>query len=336
MEINTTLKLHLDCLDFIYSKMKLSRYTDFMSLATSYACLGIGFLSIFGNSMFLYIMFFVKRERTTFELLLVLLAFTDLLVGVVIIPIYITIGIMFYFQPDSCELGTLVMVSSRLTFIHGVMSLWLVANLAVDRLLAVLYPLRRLSWNLKKLYKIATTVMFVFVLVMGVISTQFEIKYIGRAATSVAITLIILIIVCYVKIYLKIKQHDRERDSMSVTAATATSRKKKTAKLGALITVLLLVFYLPAVLRSVVRDKMVFFRWDRLLVIANSVVNPVVYLFRGEIVREEFERIVQRITQRLCRCFSRAVTPEPLSPAQNAGALDQAGEDGGKETSEGT
>ncbi len=274
-------------------------YIIFSALATSYLAVGIGIFAVFGNSTFLYIVYSVKRLRTAYNILLVFLALTDLSVGLLTVPVYTYLGALRLVQQTNCALEILLKIFSH---VFGALSLIGIMVLTVDRLLAVLFPLRRKGWNLKRLYVILYTFMF-FITSLFVTLWQNKLidlrKVRGVLAGTVG-AILVVILLSYIKIYQTIKRGDQARAAMTAQR----SRKKKSAITSGYITLLVIILYLPRIFVSLVKNPETFYyfvRWTALFVYLNSALNPLIYFYRNEGVQTELLRIIRGLRCRFIR-----------------------------------
>ncbi len=311
---NRTAAADDNCAVFIQVNTAISPQITFSALATSYTGVGTGFMAIFGNAVFLYIMYSVRRLRTTFNVVLILLAITDLCVGLLCVPIYITLGIMKAIKVQSCVLELANFFISA--FANG-LSLWTISLMSVDRLLAVIFPLRRKGWSLDKIYVALFTGMSIFVILLFILAEMARLNNEVRLILSSMVFLVLAsILICYVLIFLAIKRREKNLGNMT---SVQLQKKKRKAITSGYITLLVVVLYLPRLFAFLQKDEEAnwhFKRWTGLLIYMNSAIDPAIYIYRREHMMEEFQTLVCRFRRRI----SRMVVRNRASPDCNTSA----------------
>ncbi len=264
----------------------------FSAIATSCLSVAIGIMAVFGNLTFLYIVYSVRRLRRAYFYLLVCLAVTDLCIGLFSIPVYFSQGILRAHQRFSHYLGDAEQVLYILLF--G-MSLVGVLNLTLDRLLAVMFPLKRKSWNLKTVYAILYSSMLCLTLVSIILWSR-EIVRLNRlrAVIGVLVGIILLaILLSYAQMYRMIKASDRAREEITLQISP---KKKKSLFTSGYISILVVLLYLPRAFVATIKHEESLYhymRWTSLLIFSNSAVNPAIYYFQKEEIQTELLRIVR-------------------------------------------
>ncbi len=272
----------------------------FTAIATSYLSIGIGSLAIFGNLVFLYIVYSVRRLRTTHNLLLVFLALTDLSIGLFSVPLHVSRGVLWSLHRYSCHLEVTEQI---LYLLLGGFSLIGVLILTLDRLLAVMFPLKRKTWNLLRVY-VTVYIFLSFAAALGIVLWKMQVFNQNQLRVVLACLVclsLLTISLSYVKIYRLIQAAQRRRAEMM----SAISARKRTSILTSwYVTLLVILFYLPRPFITAFEDEEALYhymRWTALLIFSNSAVNPAIYFYRKEDIRNEFSCICQRLRRVVVR-----------------------------------
>ena len=204
--------------------------------------------ALLGNVLIIVALRKVSSLHPSSKLLLGCLASTDLCVGLISQPLYVTVlmlpkhsSLCFYVELLSNSIGTIFCAVSLLTL----------TAISVDRLLALLLGLR---------YRQVVTLrrVWVFVVVFWPSSTAFALIYFYNARIGWGIECIVVMLcivtttLCYTKIYLRLRQHQTQVQShVSQTQPNEGGvslnliRYKKTVSSSVWILVATLVCYLP-------------------------------------------------------------------------------------------
>ncbi len=262
------------------------------AITTSALSAPIGLLAIVGNSVFLYIMFRVRRLRTAYNYLLVFLALTDLCLGLLSVPVFIFRGVLRSFHLSSCYLRE---AARPKTLLVG-LSLVGILVLTLDRLFAVMYPLKRKLWSLKKIYAVLYVVMFCVILGLSILRKMKIVNFDTSRLVIGAVVFLILVLVTvsYIKIYRVIKASEKVREEL---APQITSKKKKSIFTSGFITLLVVLLYFPRIFVAMIEGEEALFiysRWTELMLFSNSAINPMIYFYRKEDVKIELCRIFRK------------------------------------------
>ena len=284
----------------------------YLSFCTASFSILITIIASVGNSLVILAVFLNPNKdlRSPFNYFVANLSIADLIVGLITGPLgsiyHILEGINRLQQPFK----DMVHVTF---FISCTASLLSLTALALDRYLAITYPLiyrTKLSPVRALLVSVLVWIVSILLPMIYFIVGYNKFRFVF-ANTSIAITLAVLIFT-NVKIfkYLRdqVQQWDGLHDSSEENLAMKQAMKweKKITKTLVIVLLLFLAFYLPAciciyIINFCTSCDCVFIHWVRdiqfVLVMANSGVNPFVYAWRLENFRKAFKSI---LTCRAC------------------------------------
>ncbi len=269
----------------------------FTAIAISFFNVPIGIFAVLGNASFMYLYYKVRRLKTAQNLTMTFLASTDLFVGLFSVPIHIILGIMRGFGRHSCLVEVALKIIAN--FFSGV-SLLGILIISFDRAIAVLFPLRRRTWNLKRVYKIYFMCSG-FCIILLIVFWQSKIY--GQKATrwtvaALILVVLVLIIICYILIHVSLKRSEKRRNN--IVQVNKWKKQKKSAVTSGLITFLFFFFYFPRVFINLTKGEEElyhFTKWTALLIHLNSAINPAVFFYRREEIREELTSLIDRVRQ---------------------------------------
>ena len=270
------------------------------------------FLSVtafLGNALILIALHNESSLHPPSKLLLRCLATTDLCVGIISLPLFVT-----YIMSIAKEHWTMCRYASAVGFATanifcGVSVLTLTA-LSVDRLLALLLGLRyRQVVTLKRTYMIVIT----FWLVCTVISAmQFWNPLITLWCGIIATSLCLVIsVVSYTKIFLTLRHHQNQIQGHvqqpNQTNQLNMTRYKKAVSTAIWLQLTMITCYLPygvvtALAPNSERLLSVYYAWRYAftLVFLNSSLNPIFYCWKIEEVRQAMKETIRQV---LLRCL---------------------------------
>ena len=162
-----TLSLHI-LIPFTVNKrrfrqMDFSKWNVFWSL-----CFGLlSFLIIVGNALSISILF-KRRLRKRPHFLLISLAFADLLVGLIAVPLYIM-------NQANLLLHTAYWVYLCVDMITGLSSVFTLTAISLERLHAIARPLRHRPWLTLRSYAIAIATPWIFSLSLSYLLSVFSV-----------------------------------------------------------------------------------------------------------------------------------------------------------------
>ena len=168
----------------LFHQMDFNKWNVFWSL-----CFGLSFLIIVGNALSISILF-KRRLRKRPYFLLISLAFADLLVGLIPVPLWIIIQYSRY--------GILTLVYKCVDIFAGLSSVFTLAAISLERLHAIARPLRHRQLTLRS-YAIAIATPWIFSLIVSLsylLSVFSVITYLQFTSVIIIILSTPLLITC--------------------------------------------------------------------------------------------------------------------------------------------
>lgn len=278
-----------------------------VSLALLY---GISALpAVIGNAVFLWVIYKSRTVRTFSNLLLSSLAVADLLVGLVIDPMWIARCVLTprpYKHPFTITIDALwIQTSVTTTFSLCVVSL--------DRYIAIRFALlyNQLVTS-KRCYTAVALVWiasFVFGLSRILVTNPDNLPRLWTSVTIITILLpMILIIFCYYRISVVAREQSKTIASQSVLLASEGVRNRKNAKTVGFVVTLFVISWFPSLVTSFVhlatsddctkRTMRLVWLWVELIAFSSSGINPWLYSLRNRYFRQEMNRVFR------IRCFA--------------------------------
>ena len=274
---------------FFYSfrQMDFSKWNVFWSL-----CFGLlSFLIIVGNALSISILF-KRRLRKRPHFLLISLAFADLLVGLIPMPLYIIIQYSRY--------RILSLVYIRVDIFAGLSSVFTLAAISLERLHAIARPLRHRQLTLRS-YAIAIATPWIFSLIVSLSYLLAVFSVITFLQFSYVITISLstpLLITCISYCIIWRKQSSR------IPSEAQARKNVHLNKTLLLITAIFVLSWLPFHLLNIVISFCVsceIFSVKvyvmKFLHYSNSFMNFLVYCFRMPDYRKALSRMLHK-----CRC----------------------------------
>ena len=282
---------------------KLSGQLTFISVLNSFLSL----TAFLGNALILTVLHKESSLHPPSKLLLRCLATTDLCVGLIAGPLFVTSLISVL-----KEHWTMCRYISVAGFITGNMlcgvSLFIMTAISVDRLLALLLGLRyRQVVTLNRVYVIVIT----FWLMSTVFSTMFFWNplitfWYGTIGIPLGLSTSVF---CYTKIFCTLRNHETQvQDQVqqpNQTNQLNIARYKKAVFTAIWLQLTLVACYLPlgaVTALETAGGRSVYNAWYYTVTLAylNSSLNPILYCWKLKEVRQA---VKDKITQVLCHCF---------------------------------
>ncbi|KAK2557657.1 Beta-1 adrenergic receptor [Acropora cervicornis] len=246
-----------------------------------------------------------KDMRSPFNYFIANLSFADLIVGLITAPL----GTGYHIIEGLGMKNDRFRDSMHITyFISCTASLLSLTALALDRYIAITYPLvYRAKLNPTRALLVAIVVWVLSILLSMLYFVVGYNPYRFVFATTAVATTFAVLIFTNTKIFkylrLQVKQWDDLHDSSEENLAKkqAIKSEKKITKTLVIVLVLFLAFYLPSciciyIINFCTNCNCVFIHWVRdtqfVLVMANSGVNPFVYAWRLQNFRKSFKSIL--------------------------------------------
>ena len=257
--------------------------------------------SIIGNTLVLFVILRTPSLRSPSTVLLCSLAISDLLVGLVVQPVYIADRLT--------ENSSLYQALKILAFSACGVSLLTTTAISVDRFLALHYHMRypNLMTTHRAMYTSATLWLIIFLLSLF----SFWSMNVYHFVTALCIVIcLVLSTACYIRIYRIVRHHQLQIhvqqqavQTLNVENAQNELRSTKSAKHTFIYYVVMILCYTPLFLSMLILFISPY-QWTNLWILAdtvafmNSSINPFLYCWR---LRELRTAVVETAKQMLCK-----------------------------------
>ena len=302
-------KIIASCYGFQSSKPIYNEGKVITAIISLYFSIPLSILATIGNALILYAVRTTHELQKPLNLLLAFIAITDLLAGILAMPMSIAIRLLEaknVLAPCSIRVAYRVIVVPLTT-----VSFLMMGSLSIDSLLACSFPLKHRTWQLKEIYK------WIFItswLIPSSILTLTALEVIeadsGRRCLSVIFFLtIVCITFSKLRIYCITRANNSAVGDMLSQAAFEQRRKKQKRLLKTLVAVILffLVCHLPNAivlqlqLNEDSSDFYYAFRYSAILTFLNSSLNPIIFCYRREDMRMVVLETLFALTSKLRR-----------------------------------
>ena len=269
----------------------------------------VAVLTVTLNTLFLFAILKKNLVSSPSNFLLAALCATDLLTGLVAIPLY-TIGVSkrntwLTFQGDVLIWGSFCSWA-----LQG-LSFQLVAMASLDKYVAVCYPFKYADYATIKRYSIILTCTASFFITINVVSRlllQEHTSVLSYAYANVyTIAFGIMLIFCSWRVYKVVQQKIKDAQSLTVQDLNEIRKRKHEGKRAYTILLLASVHYIcympfyicfhirqnrPGTFDNVVEMTFVK-RWSYFAIFVNSVFNPLIYFFRISHFRSAIRKVIR-------------------------------------------
>lgn len=266
--------------------------------------------SLLGNAVFLWVIYKARNVRTLSNLLLSSLALADLLVGLIIDPVWIARCVLTphpYNHPFKIAIDALwIQTSVTTTFSLCVVSL--------DRYIAIRFALLYHQMVTEKRCYIAIAFVWIASLSFGfsriLVTNPANLPKLWMCVTVITILLpMILIMFCYSHISVIARRQSkaiaRQDVQRSDTLVSEGLRNRKATKTVGLVVALFFISWLPTLTTSFIhmttsdqcKNMRVVWLWVELVAFSSSGINPWLYSLRNRDFRAEMNRVFRN------RCF---------------------------------
>ena len=252
-----------------------------------------------GNILVLIALHKVSSIHAPTKLLLRCLAVTDLCVGLVVQPLFI-VSLLEEIDLDS--------VVRTFTFISCGVSILTTAAISVDRLLALLLGLRYSHTVTLRRVRVAIVCFWLITISNGLMYSLYS----SDIGSSVGLTVILLSlftsVFSYTKVILRLRQHQAQiqqhagrEQANGREIPLNIERYKKMVCSVAWVQLAMAVCYIPTVLNMIMmmtkwRDDKFFFQMSaRTIIHFNSSLNPILYCWKIDEVRQEVKNTMKEI-----------------------------------------
>ena len=250
-----------------------------------------------------------KRElRKPSNMLLSSLAVTDLLIGIIVMPLFVTVNLLIFQQVWSDLTCTLFLVNPCVIQLLLKATLYHLTIIAWERYVAIQklmdYKILITNSRLKKL-AIAAWISALFPAVPNLINRVADVNGSIIAAFFVmwsaeAATCLVLIAYFYRKVYLGIRGH-KINESQQVNVLIKVKLESKVAKTTGLLTAALIFCFIPVTVFAILHVRYVFpvtrtnigLRITTVVMLWNSLFNPLLYCYRDRRFRNAIAELLR-------------------------------------------
>ena len=281
----------------------------FITIANCVVNLPLAFVAIFGNALFLYGVWKTPSLRSPFILLLCGLASTDLSVGLIAQPVFITeVLVGLYSRSGNLTLAFTKAHQMIARSLCGV-SLLMIGGISIDRFIAIVKPLHYPSTVTS--IRVTRFVVASWALSVLAQSAEFWGPRVAFAVSSLYIlTCLSSSITCHTAMYkilrrhrLQIHTHVQAINDQSNTR-TAMARLGRSAFNTFVVFIVLLICYFPYLAVYIVHftgkagDLKLWMQLSATVVFLNSALNPFLYCWRIREIRVATLRTFRRLVSR--------------------------------------
>ncbi|XP_078352293.1 octopamine receptor beta-1R-like [Oculina patagonica] len=245
-----------------------------------------------------------RRLQTHLNILLASLALTDLMVGLVVQPLHVTVAILLLQgkrTDEVCEITSAFLICF-LSF--GATSLLHLALISGERYLAIKYPFIHSTFVTKRRLIVAS------ILGWLVIPLRLVLTYIPGAAIILQGTIVASIILLQVLVYREARRHEKQilAQQVSLEARARFRKEKKALKLTTIIILAIGLCYFPPFVFLLTLRRYIggqpsdietaVLQVAILPIVLNSLLNPVIYTVRKKHFRIAFvELLLMKVFQ---------------------------------------
>ena len=286
-------KITESCYSFQASKPIYNEGKVITAVVSLYLSIPLSILATIGNGLILYAIFATNALQKPPNLLLAFIAITDLLAGIVAMPLSIAIRIM---DVKSVLTPCILHIAYQSIAVPlTTVSFLTMGLLSIDSLLACSFPTKYKTWHLKRIYKWIFTISWLLPVSVIVLTrtTSVEADTGKRILSAILSVNVICIVLSNWRIYGIIRTNNSSVGDVLSQAAVEHRRKKQKRLLKTLaaITIFFLVCHLP---RTIVHqlqlneDSLAFYhasRYCSILIFLNSSLNPIIFCYRKEDIR---------------------------------------------------
>ncbi|XP_022783857.1 trace amine-associated receptor 7h-like [Stylophora pistillata] len=235
-----------------------------------------------------------QELRVPANILLCSLAVTDLLVGLITQPLFITWRLMLHYSSTICNSEVVHSLYEAFLHLCTGSSFLCLAYLSTDRFLAVSKPLHyRANTTTTKVARNMIILWFVWIGIVVLRYSGIDEKTNATITSVIAGTLVIYLVIAQIALIVSVKRNSiHDLLSEESAAVIASKREARIASTIIYIFLALLVFLLPAVVVQIVsgftssNQSKIELNFAISALLINSSANPLIYFWRGRDMRK--------------------------------------------------
>ena len=271
---------------------------------------------VISNGMFLIALFHKSSLHTTSNILLGAVSLSDLLVGLILEPIWITLLVKLV---QHCFHSSLFAIQLMLTNAFIGLSFVYMTVISCDRYFAICHPLKYLRYATNKQALKSTGILFLIMFgsspaTMFVANKNFRTGFYILGAIAAAIGFLLIVVSNCIVLLVVIKQKSQVMARTNRMYAgdeniANRERERKRTNIVALMVAVFLVCYLPSAVfyhygavdenRQLNSYRLTVFIWIHFLMCLNSFANPLLYCYRLRSIRRAMNETIHTIRERL-------------------------------------
>lgn len=306
--MNNTIKP--SCFSLTSMNFKLNEEAMIMASFSIYLSIPLSILATLANGLVLYSISTTVSLQKPSNNLLAFLAVTDLLAGILSLPLNIALRTM---ELKHMEIPCNLMLLSKV-IIHLLISVsvLMIILLSIDRCIAIKNLTKYRSMNVMKAYKIAYMVFWLYpIAIMGLwVLNIVQLEILKRSLSAMLGIVLISVAIPNIMIFYEI--HSRNSAVINMVSQQIQLQRKRQLKRSAvtLLTIVGMFFlcYLPRVIHLLLKlnsQSVAFYHSERITALCgffNSVVNPFLYCYRKDDIRTAVFKLIRNliITIRCC------------------------------------
>eukprot|EP00795_Rhopilema_esculentum_P016359 gene16359-7753_t len=259
------------------------------------------------NSLICYIMATNSHLRTPSGTLVLYMAITDFLTGIVTVPLSIARESLFVMEtPHNCLVDDIFWHSG---VVLTMVTLLLLSLLSVDRYMHALHSRKTSGWKLTRKYNFLVALIWLIAIGASVSVSENEYYQVVSVAPGIFIGIVTLAILCiaftHAKVCLFLLKSRKVVAGSSVQPSSDFRRRWVRKSVVTLI--IIIVFFgiccIPRLIYTILKLRHgpngyeELHRWSATVVFVNSVVNPIIYISRSSNIQRILKRYLENLVQ---------------------------------------
>eukprot|EP00795_Rhopilema_esculentum_P004892 gene4892-21224_t len=265
----------------------------------------ISIAAVILNLFICYVMATNSHLRTPSGILILFMAITDFLIGIVTVPLSIARQSFFIMEtPPPCLLSSIFLQSA---VVLNTVTLFLLALLSVDRYLHAIYSRKTSGWKLTRKYIFLFALMWLFAIGFMIpfhVEGSYE-KIASALGLFFATSSVSCIVFTHAKVGLFLLKSRRVVAGSSVQPSADFRRRwvRKSVVTLIIIIVVFVICCIPRLIYTILSYRhgplryLELHTWSATAIFFNSVANPIIYLSRSSNVQRILKRYIDNLRQ---------------------------------------